>query len=324
MDDLLNTTPPLNDNAIIQITTHGAIILNDNNTIPPGTVAVPNNMSIVYMSAVAPGACNLIDYDTLQIINTSILQKVDDINGQLNLLTPDATEDTLNQIKKYFVDTMSTLKIQDKSSNYNRLSKLFKKNTIHPDDIEYMYNFAKFYRVSIYKGGQQIRNKLFARTDRDAVSKIGQIYDLDLKINMLTEKYGNGDLMNILDNHIPDINTPDHYASVTLEQLLGLLSNLNIKNAVIFDFTCAGFIRGDENIEESREVRRERREVLKQELKTNPPQNTRRKRKVSSLLESVGGKRFTRKNRKNRKFKKSRKSKYRKSRKRFRTMNKQK
>ena len=270
-------------------------------------------MTIVYMSAVAPGACNIIDYDTLQIINTSILQKVNDINGQLNLLTPDATEDTINQIKKYFVDIMSTLKIQDKSSNYNRLSKLFEKNEIDPDDIEYMYNFAKFYRVNVYNSGQQIRNKIFARTDSEIFRKTGQIYDLDLKINMFS-KYGNRDLMNVLDNHIPNINTPDHYASVTLEAIVALLSNLNIKNAVIFDFTCAGFIRDDENIEEPREVRSQRRELLKQEH-----ENTTRKRKAS---EKVGGKRFTRKNRKNRKFKKSRKSRYRKPRKPFRSMNK--
>ncbi len=307
MDELLATIPPVNDNAVLEITTHGAIILNDNDKIPPGTFTVPNNMNIVYMSAVAPGACNIVDYDTLQIINTSILQKLDDINDKLNLLTPDATEDTLNQIKTYFTNTMSTLKIQDKSSNYKRLSKLFEKNKIDSDDIEYMYNFSKFYRVNIYKSGQQIRNKIFVRTDGEIFRKIGQIYELDLKINMFN-KYGRTDLMNILDRHTPDINTPDHYASVTLEELIGLLSNLNIKNVVIFDFTCAGFIRDHENIEEKREVRRQRRNVLKQELETQPPpQNTTRKRKLS-VLQSAGGKRFTRKNRKNRKLKKSRKS----------------
>jgi hypothetical protein len=321
MDDLLATNPPVNDNAVLEITTHGAIILNDNDKIPPGTFTVPNNMNIVYMSAVAPGACNIIDYDTLQIINTSILQKLDDINEKLNLLTPHATEDTINQIKTYFTDTMSTLKIQDKSSNYNRLSKLFEKNKIDSDDIEYMYNFSKFYRVNIYNSGQQIRNKIFARTDGEIFRKIGQIYELDLKINMFS-KYGRADLMNVLDKHTPDINTPDHYASVTLEELIGLLSNLKIKNVVIFDFTCAGFIRDDENIEEKREVRRQRRNLLKQELETQPQQNTTRKRKLS-VLQSAGGKRFTRKNRKNRKFRKSKKHfrKSRKSRKPFRALN---
>lgn len=325
MDNPIRVNNPLlKDNAIIQITTHGGII--NESDVYPTRITIPDNMNIIYISAAAPGVCNMSTPVTMYNIKEFIINKLKRINEKVNLLTPDVTEDTLNQIKRYFANIMKNFRKLDKEKHYDNISL---QETLDPLEEEYINAFDRNYDITIYRSGQQISNKVFSRSDDDSSNYIDKPFDLDFKINLLISRDADRskdflndiditeDLMIPLSSHLPDPEgTPDYMSTTTLEDLLNLLSSGDIKNVVIFDFTCSVFENNNKHVTNAREIRQLRNWHFK-DRPTNTSINTTRKRKInltSNLLsydKTSGGKRFTRKNRK---FKKS----FRKSRKRSR------
>lgn len=310
--------PEVRDNAIIDISTHGSISLDTTND---RTFTVPEGMNVIIISSTTPGTCNYIFQNTFLRTHTIIMENLGYMNTQLNLLTRNMSEDTINNVKSYFSIIAKELQNVDKhiyksfqNGKYNTDTSFEKEydntdNTITSFEIEYMDTFDRSYRVNFYKSGEQIFNKFYSRKDIETD-------ELDFKINMLT-KYGNEDLMIELTRHRPDSSTPLYNSIITLEELINFLKFENIKNVVIFDFSCAAFKRNGEVVRDERVIRRKRREILNQETETDLQNKTRKKRLT---VGNRGGKRFTRKNRKSRKhFRKSRKS-----RKHFRTLNKKK
>ena len=316
--------PVIRDNAIIEITTHGEFVLDTTNN---RTFPVPEDMNVIIISSTTPGTCNYITDNIFLRNHTKIMETLEYMNTQLNLLTTNMSEDTINDVKSSFSIIAKGLQNVDKriyesfrKGRYYIISSFEKEyndthNTDNTDNTdtsfekEYMDTFDRSYRVNFYKSGEQIFNKIYSRKDRE-------INELNSKINMLT-KYGNEDLMIELTRHHPDGSTPLYNSNITLEELINFLKSENIKNVVIFDFTCSVLKRNDKLIRDERVIRRERREMLNQETETDLQNKTRKKRLT---VDTRGGKRFTRKNRKSRKSRKH----FRKSRKRFRTMNKQK
>ena len=298
MDNPIRVNNPLlKDNAVIEITTHGGII--NENAVYPKKITIPNNMNVIYISAVAPGACNMFNRVTMYNIKEFIINKLTRINEKLNLLTPEVTEDTLNQIKIYFANIVKNFRDSDKGRHYDNI---LKQKTLDPLEEEYMNTFDRNYDITIYRSGQQIWNKVFSRSDDDSSNYLGKPFDLDFKINLLISRDADRskdfldddditeDLMIPLSSHVPDPDgTPDHMSTTTLEDLLNLLSSGDIKNVVIFDFTCSVFENNNQHITDAREVR----QLRNWHFKDRP----------------IGGKRFTRKNRKFKKpFRKSKKS----------------
>lgn len=318
--------PLIKDNAVIEILTHGTIFLDDDKTNKI-RFQVPNGMNVIHINATAPGVCNYVDEDVADKLTTKIKSYLSAINTKLNLLTPNITEDKLEIIKNGFLHIIKELKIIDKKFTYNKISK--KKVITDPDDTEYMNAFDRNYSIHFYKSGETIRNRGYSRTDGEVLNS-GSF--TDFKINMLT-MYGDEDLMVEILQRRPTWPTPSYNSNITLEELLNYLSRENIKNVVIFDFTCSGFTSNNKYLDNQREVRRLRNEFQKEEsTHTFPEKNKRIKvnnptdnslASSSSAEPPAGGKRFTRKHRKSRKNRKPfRKS--RKSRKSFRTVNKKK
>ena len=300
--------PQIRNNAIITVTTHGEFILDDN-TGQTSTFQVPNEMNIIYMNSVAPGVCNYVDSNTMKIYNDVITSILENINNALNLLTPNVTEDTLQLVKKEFFDLNKNLSIVDKKFRFDKYSR--DKNITDPDITEYVNAFDRSHSVQFYKSGERINNKTFIRKDYELLTSTDMI---DFRINMLS-KYGNDDLMTEINQYNPSImNQPQHESRITLEELLTYLSQLNIKNVLIFDFTCSSFVSNNSFINNPRNVRKLRLELQKEQSNyTIPNISNRLKVKVptqssSSSSSTAGGKRVTRKNRKTRKYRKTRKS----------------
>lgn len=314
--------PLLKDNAVIEITTHGGII--NESDVYPTKITIPDNMNVIYISAAAPGACNMSNRANMYYIKEFIINKLIHINNKLNLLTHDVTEDTLNQIKRYFANIMKKFRDSDIKRHYNEI---LKQKTLDPLDEEYMNTFDRNYDITIYKSGQEIWNKVFSRSDDESSNYLDKPFDLDFKINLLISREADTskgfldddditeDLMIPLSSHVPDPDgTPDHMSTTTLEDLLRLLSSGDIKNVVIFDFTCSVFENNNQRVTDPREIRQLRNWHFR-DRPTNTSINTTRKRKFTTNLlldnKTSGGKRFTKKNRKSRKP--FRKSRYRKS-----------
>lgn len=289
--------PLLKDNAVIQITTHGGII--NENDVYPKKITIPNNMNLIYISAAAPGSCNMSNRVTMYNIKEFIINKLKGINEKLNLLTPQVTEDTLNQIKIYFANIVKNFRDSDIKRHYNEI---LKQKNLDPLDQEYINAFDRNYNITIYRSGQQIWNKVFSRSDDEESNYLDKPFDLDFKINLLISRDADRskdflddiditeDLMIPLSSHVPDPDgTPDYMSTTTLEDLLRLLSSGDIKNVVIFDFTCSVFENNNQRITNSREIR----QLRNFHFKDRPS----------------GGKRSTRKKRKFKKpFRKSKKS----------------
>jgi len=296
--------PDTRNNAIIHITTHGSYDVDATND---QTFPVPDGMNVIIIYASAPGTCNFMTTVTTNRISERVQRLVPYMNNQLNLLTTNMSEDTINEVTEKFSDIVIGLHNIDKYNIYENFLNKKLIPTLDPDEKEYLNTFDRSYRVNFYKSRERIFNKIYSRKDNEPD-------DIDFKINMLTEKYGNEDLMIELTRHRPDSSTPRYNSRTTLEELINLLSAIRVKNVVIFDFSCSAFFREGRLVTDERHIRRERREKLNQETETDLQNKTRKKRLT---VDTRGGKRFTRKNRKSRKH-------FRKSRKHFRTMNKQK
>ncbi len=293
-------TPELRDNAIIEITAHGRINLDEK-------IQVPEGMNVIIIGAAAPGVVNYLDKELLPVNHKIIDMNLEGINQCLNSLTRNMSEDTINNVKSFFswisgelqnIDAImyNTFRYDLPSDSYGSFEHMRKKG--------YLNTFDKSYSFKIYKSGEQILNKTFSRRD----DEITELYPF--KINMLSkdenDKDANEDLMAEIVRHTPDGSTPLHVSTATLEELLNYLKSEEIKNVVIFDFSCSRFMRNDKFITNQREIRSIRRGILNE--RQQPENNRTRNRRLTD--DTRGGKRFTRKNRKSRKpFRKSKKSK---------------
>lgn len=303
--------PRIKDNAVIAITTHGAIFL-DGDKKNKIRFQVPNGMNVIHINATAPGVCNYVDENIADEITNKIKSLLWSINTKLNLFTPNTTEDELEIIKRTFLYIIEELKIIDKELTYNTISQ--KKVITDRDDTEYMNTFDRSYSLHLYKSGETIRNRGYSRTDDEVLTSRSLS---DFKINMLTI-YGNEDLMVEVVGRTPNWTTRSYNSKITLEDLLLYLSSENIKNVVIFDFTCSTFSSNDTVVNNDRDVRKFRNDFQKEEsIYTFPEKNKRIKVNIPNVASSSssdapsGGKKFTRKHRKSRKhrkpFRKSRK-----------------
>jgi len=308
--------PRIKDNAVIEILTHGAIFL-DGDKKNKIRFQVPNGMNVIHINSTAPGVCNYVDENIADKITNKIKSLLWAINTKLNLFTPNTTEDQLEIIKRAFLYIIKELKIIDKELTYNTISQ--KKVITDRDDTEYMNTFDRSYSLHLYKSGETIRNRGYSRTDAEVLTSRSLS---DFKINMLTI-YGDEDLMVEVVGRTPNWTTQSYNSKITLEELLLYLSSQNIKNVVIFDFTCSTFSSNDTVVNNDRDVRKFRNEFQKEEsiytfpeknkrIKVNIPNDNNSLPSSSSELPS-GGKKFTRKFRKSRKNRKSKK--HRKSRK---------
>jgi len=322
--------PNIRDNAIIQLTTHGCVSLDPefNRTFP-----VPEGMNVIFISAAAPGICNLMNTNTFNRIGERIRGLVPYMNNRLNLLTTTMSEDTINNVTEKFSEIAIELRNIDKQHTYEEITNKKITPIQTPYEKNYSNAFDRSYNVKFYKSGEQIFNKIYSRKDKE-------VDDLRFEINILSKLKNEKDLiiedlMIELAHHRPDeVNTPNHLSRTTLEELINLLSSENIKNVVIFDLSCSNFACNGRPVS-AKLVRSERRERLNQQTETELQNKTRKRQQEEDDFVRVrypytpysAGKRFTRKNRKSRKpFRKSRKSrkpfrKSRKSRKPFRDVN---
>jgi hypothetical protein len=275
-------------------------------------------MNLIYMNSVAPGVCNYVNETTMALYHNKITSIFEKINIVLNLLTPNMKESVLEKIKAAFFNLNQELRGIDKQFRVDNFSRV---KLPEPDLIEYMNAFDRSHNVQFYKSGETINNKTFSRKDYELLNSLNSTNianTLDFRINMLS-KYGNKDLMTEIEQYDPIImNAPAHESMITLEELLNYLSDLKIKNVVIFDYSCSSFVADNTIINNSRDVRNLRMELQKEQSMYTVPNNYKRLKlnvptsssssSSSSTKKTTGGKRGTRKNRKSRKNRKNRKS----------------
>jgi len=281
------------DNAIIQITTHGNVMLT-NSLMGPAEFLVPNDMTLIYISVAAPGVCNLLTSESSYDYRRTIMENLNDINNQLNLITD---ETTLNEVETFFKKFVRPFRKRDTVMEYNPLIKEKNRN---PFDTEFVYTFDRTYDVTIYKSGETIRNKIYSRKDKETLFKPSYF---DYKINM----FGNSDtsdLMIDLSGKIPNANTPSSMSQTTLQHLLFFLKKQGIKNVVIFDFSCSVFDMDGKDVEKPREIRSIRRDIIKERNRNTIGESSSKTRRVSDTGFKGGRSRKKRKSKKSRRMKK--------------------
>ncbi len=289
------------DNAIIQITTHGNVMLT-NSLMDPAEFLAPDNMTLIYISVAAPGVCNLLTSESSYDYRRTIMENFNNINEKLNLITDDTD---LKGLETYFKEFSRPFRNRDTVVEYNPLIKEKNRN---PFDTEFVYTFDRTYDVTIYKSGDIIRNKIYSRRDKETLFKPTYF---DYKINMFSNS-GTSDLMIDLSGKIPNANTPSSMSQTTLQHLLFFLKKQGIKNVVIFDFSCSVFDMDGKDVEKPREIRSIRRDIIKEKEELTKKRNRSRStmgessRKTQRDSDNVfkGGR--SRKRKRNRKSKKSR------------------
>ena len=250
------------DNAVIQITTHGNVMLK-HSLMDPAEFVVPNDMTLIYISVAAPGVCNLLTSETSYEYRRTIMENLNDINNKLNLITDDTD---LKELETYFKEFSRPFRNRDTVVEYNPLIKEKNRN---PFDTEFVYTFDRTYDVTIYKSGDIIRNKIYSRRDKETLFKPSYF---DYKINMFSNS-GTSDLMIDLSGKIPNANTPSSMSQTTLQHLLFFLKKQGIKNVVIFDFSCSLFDMDGKDVEKPREIRSIRRDIIKEKEELTKKRN---------------------------------------------------
>jgi hypothetical protein len=253
------------DNAVIQITTHGNVMLT-HSLMDPSEFVVPDNMTLIYISVAAPGVCNLLTSETSYEYRRTIMENLNDINNKLNLITDDTD---LKELETYFKDFSRPFRNRDTVMEYNPLIKEKNRN---PFDTEFVYTFDRTYNVTIYKSGDIIRNKIYSRRDKETLFKPSYF---DYKINMFSNS-DTSDLMIDLSGKIPNANTPSSMSQTTLQHLLFFLKKQGIKNVVIFDFSCSVFDIDGKDVEKPREIRSIRRDIIKEKEELTKKRNRNR------------------------------------------------
>lgn len=246
---------------VLSITVHGLM------SVENGAVAeftVPDGMRIIKVSAVAPGVCNVTTEKEIETANASIRKVFD--SPELSYEEKESKLASLVQsLKTLESDTTATIRSQLKTQK-------------DEDTIEDMLNMLRYMDIGFttveYLPGEPIINKEFGRSDGEGLESVD-----DYKITALNVE-GQPDLhSNIVSGRYGATMTKGSTKSegqylLRLSTIVTFLQERNVKNLVLFDFSCSEMTEGSE-----RDKRLLRRNLTKKGLHGGKKTETRRRRK---------------------------------------------
>ena len=245
------------ETVVLSITVHGLMSV-ENETV--STFIVPDGMRIIKISAVAPGVCNVTTESEIEKANASIRKVFGSPQLRYEDIEPNLAS-LVQSLKTLESDTTPTIRSQLKGEKDTDMSNFLR----HTD---------KGFSIVNYESGKTMINKEFGRSDGEELESVD-----DYKITALNV-VGQPDLHSIIVSERPGA-TMTRGSTKSEEQYLLRLSTIvtflkekGVKNIVLFDFSCSEMTEGTE-----RDIRNERRNLVKQGLKGGKKTETRRRRK---------------------------------------------
>ena len=245
------------ETVVLSITVHGLISV-ENGAVT--TFTVPDGIRIIKISAVAPGVCNVTTESEIETANASIRKvfgspqlRYEDIEPKLASL--------VQSLKTLEYDTTPTIRSQLKGEKDTDMSNFLR----HTD---------KGFSIVNYESGKTMINKEFGRSDGEGLESVD-----DYKITALNA-VGQPDIHSLIVPERPgatmtraSTKSEGQYL-LRLSTIVTFLKEKGVKNIVLFDFSCSEMTEGTE-----RDIRNERRNLVKQGLKGGKKTETRRRRK---------------------------------------------
>lgn len=251
-----------NDTAVIAITTHGAIPVDEAGDIVK--FEVPEDMTITKLSVSPIGVCNMASEDD----SAEVVKKVSDVFSDPN---PEYT----------FEDRMKQVVPELKELQSNVASRVVKSQPrgVKKDDLtyEFLVYADRSQTLKTYKSGDKIINKDYVKYEGE-----GKEHPYDFKMPILNME-GNPDFLQLIIGGrfgMPTRSMGLEKETYThLSYIAGVLRHqMNVKHLILFDYSCSSFYEIDE-----RTKRALAREAEKSGLNGGKKRRTRRpKRKTKT------------------------------------------
>jgi len=251
------------ENAIIQVTTHGIIPLNDKGE--PELFKLPPGMTLIKMSAVTPGVCNFLESNISYYTTSTILKNMTSIN---RLLNHEATSgEPLSETSKQYFNSLAnlfrngdTLQVKEIASRVQSRLSQGVKTFVDPDEVDYFHTLDRNYVLTLFKDEQLVANKLYERSDKEFFGvqpgdPDSKTHTWDFKVNRLDQP-GQPDLMMVINTRPVSSSKVSAISDVSLKELLFYLHRTGVKNVIIFDFSCSAFSSDEELVDTTTRVLR--------------------------------------------------------------------
>jgi hypothetical protein len=206
------------ETAVLSAFTHGAVTVDKSGRFD--VFQIPYGMTVVKVSAVAIGTCNLLISKDGMAMNDELMKNFSDPNMSL----ADA-QAQVEKVTPYVRDIVSTVAL-------GRARKLLAETPDDEDVKEYIRHPDLGFSKVVYTEGQPMIDKIYGRRIEETQGK--RKYRYDYRINVL----------NVPD--IPDVfaqivgeEAPDTMTQLRLSTVLQWLEARGVKNVVLFDFSCA-------------------------------------------------------------------------------------
>jgi hypothetical protein len=274
---------------VISVTSHGVIQtnINNNNINEPLTFNIPPDMSIIKLSAVAPGVCNLTYPSDIDEFIKKVIKKVNNpVEYQKLISDPTSYVESLAELYKNIEEDTVKQTINEKELDYEEKIR---------DD--YVHHRNKSYTIKTYNSNNPIINKEYVRNNRTELN----VSEWEFQINVLNT-IGIPDLFReMLGRSYKDANS-----SITLQGIVEFVKSKGGRNIILLDLSCSNFESTDPSVTiTDRQERAIRRDILKKGLNGGKMNNK------SNKTKKTNNKRKTKKNKKTKKYNKNRKTKIR-------------
>ena len=244
------------ERVILAILTHGTIQIERNGI--EKTFQMPAGISVKRAYASIPGVCNFIRSDT----NAYFVRTIKSYTTEIQKMP-------FNRIDDKFSIFLDVFKEYDRKETVKELQELVKKkDTImrrgNEDEINilieaerYLNTYDKFFKISTYLPGDTVIDKLYSRTNSEAIRGPSEKEWITELINVGS---GREDIVTLMRKQ-----TRFGDSAIHLSDIIDYLKSQGVKEVVIFDNSCSTFKDANDQELNDREIRRRRRAI-----ETNP------------------------------------------------------
>ena len=241
------------ERVILANLSHGSIIVKKDGK--EKTFIMPDGISVKRAWASVPGVCNFISPET----NAYFVRTIKSSKHKLETM-PFENVDTEFQV---FLDVF---KKYDREDTVEEMKSLVKnKDTIIAEGDEekidyvneagkYINTYDSFFQLSTYLPGDNVIDKLYTRTNREAVNTPSGREWVCLLVNV---EPGSLDLLTLMTPQ-----TRGGTINIYLSQIVNFLKDKGVKEVILFDNSCSVFLDEDDEAYHDRDIRQRRRNIL--------------------------------------------------------------
>jgi len=246
------------ERVILAILSHGSITVGKNGI--EKTFVMPEGITVKRAWASVPGVCNFISPET----NAYFVRTFQGSQHKLETM-PFANLDRQLEV---FLDVFKRYDRERTVSDFKPM--LQKRATITAEDLgveteeekkdyldeakKYFDTYDRFFKVSTYLPGDTVIDKLYTRTNSEAVNTSSKREWVSLLLNVP----GSPDLLTLSRTQTRKGDT-----SIYLSQIIKELQENGVKEVIIFDNSCSVFLDEDGNEYLDRSIRVRRQNILK-------------------------------------------------------------